>query len=199
LDEVRQLLHPSHISLLTLQTLIDNLLESGSIEANRFRLRLRPFHIHEALENALNIARPLLERRQQPLSVTEPPHLPPMVGDPARLTQVLLNLLVNASKYSDIGAPIEVRLAHREGWLQVEVADRGPGIPPEEGERLFASFVRLGGDEPEQYGVGLGLFVVRTIVTAHGGKVGVHGRVGGGSLFWLELPLVPPQEQEVQL
>ena len=67
-------------------------------------------------------------------------------------------------------------------------ADQGPGIPPAERENLFRSFVRLDqGDE--QHGIGLGLYVVKTVVEAHGGRVGVDDRPGGGSLFWFEIPV----------
>jgi PAS domain S-box-containing protein len=189
LAEVRQLLRPTYVSLLSLQTLIDNLLESSSIEAGQFSLRYRTFHIHEAIENAVNIAQPLLERRNQTLSLAEPPQLSEIEADPARLTQVLVNLIINASKYSPIGQPIELRLAQRENTLHVGVADRGPGIPPAERSNLFRSFVRLDAGDQEQYGIGLGLFVVKTIVEAHGGQVGINDQPNGGSLFWFEIPL----------
>ncbi len=189
LDEVRQLLRPTHLSLLNLQTLIDNLLESSSIEAGQFTLRFRTFHIHEAIENGINIAQPLLQRRNQALSLAESPQLPEIVGDPARLTQVMVNLIINASKYSPIGQPIELQLAQRGDTLFVGVGDRGPGIPPAERGNLFRSFVRLGSGDQEQYGIGLGLYVVKTVVEAHGGQVGVSDRPRGGSLFWFEIPL----------
>ena len=189
LAEVRQLLRPTHLSLLNLQTLIDNLLESSSIEAGQFTLRWRTFHIHEAIENGINIAQPLLDRRNQALSLAESPQLPEIEGDPARLTQVMVNLIINASKYSPIGQPIELQLAQRGDTLFVGVGDRGPGIPPTERGNLFRSFVRLGSGDQEQYGIGLGLYVVKTIVEAHGGQVGVSDRPRGGSLFWFEIPL----------
>lgn len=189
LGEVRQLLRPTHVSLLSLQTLIDNLLESSSIEAGQFALRFRTFHIHEAIENAVNIAQPLLERRAQALSLAESPQLPEIEGDAARLTQVLVNLIINASKYSPIGQPIELQLTQYDDTLHVSVADRGPGIPPAERRNLFRSFIRLASGDQEQYGIGLGLFVVKTIVEAHGGQVGVGDQPGGGSLFWFEVPL----------
>lgn len=189
LAEVRQLLRPTHVSLLSLQTLIDNLLESSSIEAGQFALRFRTFHIHEAIENAINIAQPLLERRDQALSLAESPHVPEIEGDPARLTQVLVNLIINASKYSPIGQPIELQVARHDDRLRVGVADRGPGIPEAERSHLFRSFVRLESGDQEQYGIGLGLYVVKTIVEAHGGHVGIGDQPGGGSLFWFEIPL----------
>lgn len=187
--EVRQLLRPTHISLLSLQTLIDNLLESSSIEGGQFRLRRHPFDFLQAIENATRITRPLLERREQVMTVDTPPGLSPVEGDSTRLTQALVNLIFNASKYSPIGGPITLRLALSENHLRVEVSDRGPGIPPEERTNLFRRFVRLDTGDREQYGIGLGLFVVKTIVDAHGGQVGIDSRTGGGSRFWFEIPL----------
>ena len=189
LAEVRQLLAPTHVSLLSLQTLIDNLLESSSIEAGQFVLRRRHFHIHEAIENAVNIARPLLEQRRQTFSLAEPANLAEIEGDPARLTQALVNLIINASKYSPMGRPIELQLTQQDDTLHVGVADRGPGIPPAERSNLFHSFVRLDTGNQEHYGIGLGLFVVKTIIEAHGGQVGISDQPGGGTLFWFEIPL----------
>jgi PAS domain S-box-containing protein len=194
LAEVRQLLKPTHVSLMSLQALIDNLLESSTIEAGQFSLRRRTFRIDAAIDSAVNIARPLLERRGQPLSLAEPSSLPEIDGDPARLTQVLVNLIINASKYSPMGRPIELQLREQPDALWVAVADRGPGIPPADRGRLFQSFVRLDQDNNEQYGIGLGLYVVKTIVEAHGGRVGVDDRPGGGSCFWFEIPIQSEEE-----
>jgi signal transduction histidine kinase len=189
LAEMRQLLKPGHLSLLSLQNLIDNLLESSSIEAGQFTLRRQQFSIHEAIDNAVIITRPLLERRNQQLVLSIPPDLPNVKGDSARVTQVFVNLMINASKYSPIGQIIELQLTQSTDMLHVSVADQGPGIPPAERNNIFRSFVRLSSGEQEQYGIGLGLFVVKTVVEAHGGQVGVSDHPGGGSLFWFEIPL----------
>lgn len=188
-SEVRQLLKPTHVSLLSLQALIDNLLESSRIEAGQFSLRRRLFPIHEAIDNAVNIARPLLERRSQSFSLAEPAYLSQIEGDPVRLTQALVNLIINASKYSPIGQSVELRLEQKAAALWVGVADHGPGIPAAERSNLFRSFVRLDSGDQEQYGVGLGLYVVKTVIEAHDGQVGVMDRPGGGALFWFEIPL----------
>lgn len=195
--EMRELLKPTHLSLLALQQLIDNLLESGSIEAGRFTVRPQPVDLNEVIAAAVTVVQPMLERRSQSLSLAEPPHCPPLHADPGRITQVLVNLLVNASKYSPLGAPIDLSVEARTGRLRVAVADRGPGIPAAERENLFRRFVRLDDRGGEQYGVGLGLYVVKTIVEAHAGRVGVDARPGGGSAFWFELPL-PRAERGIE-
>jgi signal transduction histidine kinase len=88
-----------------------------------------------------------------------------------------------------MGRPIELRLTQQDDALHVGVADRGPGIPPAERSNLFHSFVRLDTGNQEHYGIGLGLFVVKTIIEAHGGQVGISDQPGGGTLFWFEIPL----------
>ncbi len=187
--EMRELLKPSYLSLSSLQTLIDNLLESSSIEAGEFVVRLRPCHIQDAITDALHIVRPLLERRQQAITRHEPADLPQIQADPARLTQVMVNLLTNASKYSPHGAMITLETQLGDGRLRTAVCDEGPGIPPTERANLFHRFVRLDSVDREQYGIGLGLYVVKTVIEAHDGRVGVDDRPGSGSVFWFELPI----------
>ncbi|HSM56616.1 MAG TPA: ATP-binding protein, partial [Candidatus Sulfomarinibacteraceae bacterium] len=193
-DEMRELLKPTYLSLRALQTLIDNLLESSSIEAGQFTIQKRPTDLNVVLENALRMVGPLLERRRQPLTVGEPGALPIVPADAGRLTQVLVNLLANASKYCPPGAPVDIHVRQEAGALRIAVADRGPGIPLGERATVFRRFVRGGqygaaDADGEQYGIGLGLYVVKTVVEAHGGRVGVDDRPGGGSIFWFELPL----------
>lgn len=188
-EEMRELIKPSYLSLRTLQTLIDNLLESSSIEAGRFTLNRRTVAANLVLENALSLVGPLLERRRQPVTVSEPAELPEMEADPARLTLALVNLLVNASKYSPTGQPIDIRIELHDQAVRFSVADRGPGIPSGERMNLFRRFVRLNPVDEEQYGIGLGLYVVKSTIEAHEGRVGVEDNPGGGSIFWFELPV----------
>ena len=187
--EIRELLKPTHLSLLSLQTLIDNLLETSSIESGTFALRRRAVALDEVIGDALTITRPLIERRRQTVAVTEPGRLEPPQGDRARLTQALVNLLSNAAKYSPIGSAIDLIIEPRGEMLRLAVADRGPGISAEDRENLFRRFRRLHAEGDEQYGIGLGLYLTKRIAEAHGGTVGVDARPGGGSVFWLEIPL----------
>ncbi|MCB0240867.1 MAG: HAMP domain-containing histidine kinase, partial [Anaerolineae bacterium] len=95
-----------------------------------------------------------------------------------------------------IGQPVEVIVATNQSSLRVSVADRGPGIPEGERDQLFRRFVRLDAQAGEQYGIGLGLYVVKTIVEAHQGRLGVDDRPGGGSVFWFELPVATAPSRE---
>ena len=189
-DEITELLESVHYSLIALQTLIDNLLESTSIEAGHFRIHSRPTQVKSVIGEAIRVMKPLLERRDQALWLQQPDHIPTIKADPTRLTQVLVNLLSNASKYSSMGDQIALQVELPvPNMLRISVADQGPGVPTEDQGNLFRRFVRLDERGKAQYGVGLGLSVVKTIVEEHGGYVGLDEREGGGSIFWFEIPM----------
>jgi PAS domain S-box-containing protein len=188
--EIESLLHSVHLSVTGLQTLIDNLLESLSIEAGRFTLRRHAADIKDVVDGAVRIMLPLLDRREQALDLVVPPRLPPVWMDPMRVTQVIVNLLSNASKYSPVRQPIGLQVERAPGKrIRIVVRDRGEGIAPEDRENLFRRFVRLEPSDPGQYGIGIGLSVVKAIVDEHGGEIGVEPRPGGGSDFWFTLPI----------
>jgi PAS domain S-box-containing protein len=113
--------------------------------------------------------------------------LPALVsGREVRIEQVLTNLLGNAVKYAPKNQPIEVRILREAGAVVIDVADRGPGIPPESRERIFQRFERLA-DSPTQSGTGLGLYISRHLATTMGAELHVSARPGGGSVFSLRL------------
>jgi len=187
--EQRELLKSVRISAMSLQNLVNNLLESTSIEAGHFVIHRREVNLNQLLAEAVHIIQPLLDRRQQILVLTEPLRLPTLHADPVRLTQVFINLLSNASKYSPLGQKIDLGIDLMDNVLLLAVADRGPGIPEAEREDIFRHFQRLATRDSDEYGAGLGLSVVKTIVEGHGGTVSIEDRPGGGSIFWITLPL----------
>jgi signal transduction histidine kinase len=108
--------------------------------------------------------------------------------DETRIHQVLLNLLENAVRYSPEGAPITVAVSSPSAAVvRVTVLDRGPGIAPAERSRIFERFVR-GAAAEGKGGLGIGLYLCRTIIERHGGAIGVDNTVGGGAAFWIDLP-----------
>lgn len=189
--ELAELLASLHLGVLGLQTLIDNLLESASIEAGQFRVWPRPSSLEEIVLTAASTMRPLLARRSQRLVVRLLEASPNVQADPRRIGQVLVNLLSNASKNAPDGSDIELRAALQGDWVRLSVADSGPGVPPEERGTLFRRFGHPGpANARSQAGAGLGLSVVKAIAEGHGGEVGMEDRPGGGAIFWLTLPVV---------
>ena len=193
--ELQELLTSLYVGIIGLQTLIDNLLESASLETGRFRVYPRPSDLGEIIAEATHMTQPLQEKHGQWLVVEMPATIPLVQADSRRIVQVLVNLLVNAIKYSPDQTKITLGAVVSEGWVRVTVADRGPGIPPGSGEALFYQFVHYDIDNAKsQHGAGLGLSVVKAIVEAHNGQVGVDNNPGGGTIFWFTIPVVEERE-----
>jgi len=189
--ELQELYNSLHLSILGLHTLVDNLLESANIEARRFRVSPRNSDLGNIIAEATQTMQPLLAKYEQHLTIEMPVDIPVVRADPRRMVQVLINLLSNASRYGPPGEEIILRVTVEMQYAHVEVIDRGPGIPAEHRTNLFRRFVfPHAEDSISQAGAGLGLSVVKAIVTAQGGKVGVDDRVGGGSKFWFTVPIV---------
>lgn len=180
-----------------LNRLVANLLDMTRLEAGALEPNKELQSIEEIIGVALSrMARPL---EDHPLVVQLASDLPFVPMDELLMEQVLVNLLDNATKYSPPGAPIEVRAAESDGRLVVEVADRGPGLPPEDLNRVFEKFYRAT-STARKPGAGLGLAICRGIIEMHGGDLVAENRPGGGTLFRFRLPLataeagVPPSE-----
>jgi len=125
-------------------------------------------------------------------------HLPDVHVDRERVELVLSNLVANALKHTPRGGAVEVSAVEGEGSVRFEVKDTGPGIAPEHHDRIFEKFYRVPG--AASGGVGLGLYLAREIVEAHGGRIGVESAPGLGSRFWFTMPradAVPAAPQPV--
>jgi signal transduction histidine kinase/HAMP domain-containing protein len=168
---------------LRLTQLIDNLLESVRIESGQDGLRRGPVALDEVIEEAVEMTAPLFVQRGQRLEIDLPFPLPSILGDGPRLTQVFVNLLANAQKFAPAASTVviggEATPLHVTLWLD----DQGPGLPPggETGREIFRRFVRSPAEmgEPEQSGMGLGLWIVQSIVERHGGTVEAERRDPG--------------------
>jgi signal transduction histidine kinase len=163
---------------LRLTQLIDNLLESVRIDAGHDSIRRQSVALEEVVDEAVDLASPLLALREQTLDVELPYPLPQVRGDAPRLVQVFVNLLANASKFAPSGSRITVGGETRAATVALWVEDEGPGLPPDSGDRLFERFMRSPGEEPRESGMGLGLFIVKSIVERHGGRVEARDREG---------------------
>ncbi len=169
--------------------LIDNLLESVRIESGQLGIRRQTFHLADIVDAARELVEPLLDRRAQSLVVERLSELPPLTGDRERLVQVFVNLLANASKFAPRDSRILIGCTFREpGQILAWVEDEGPG-PADVGDTLlFEAFRRSSGDDPEASGLGLGLFIVRSIVERHGGRVWLERTTDARTRANLELP-----------
>jgi CheY-like chemotaxis protein len=150
----------------------------------------------DTLEQALQIVAPSATRQGLTLRADAPRvPLPPLMGDPHRLRQVLLNLLGNAVKFTERGGNVVLRLralsmAEGRAAIRLEVIDDGIGIHQEALQRLFTAFEQADGSMTRRYGgTGLGLAITRQLVELMGGRIGVESQTGKGSTFWVELTL----------
>jgi PAS domain S-box-containing protein len=188
-EEEDQLYTSLHLGIFKLHNLVDNLLESANIEARRFRISPRITDLSLVISEAVQTMRPLLYKYDHKITTEMPLDLPSAYADRKRVVQVLVNLISNANKYSPSQEEIRLEARVEGDCVRISVLDRGPGIPPDQRDGLFERFVYPNQEsEISQAGAGLGLSVVKAIVEAHGGEVGVKDRAGGGSEFWFSLP-----------
>ncbi len=175
-------------ALEVLEREVGELLDWGRLAAGRASYRLRPLPIRRVIEAALLRTRGVVAARRQRVAVAGDPGEAEVLGDEDGLTAALTNLLANASKFSPAGSTIELEVRLAAGVARVSVSDRGPGVPPAERVRIFRMFYR-GRGTGDREGVGLGLAIVEQVVRAHGGRVWVEDREGGGATFTVVLPL----------
>jgi signal transduction histidine kinase len=172
--------------------LITSILDISKIEAGRVRLILAEVDPAQMMRDAVATVLPLARKKGLRVSC-EPGDLPRIHCDREKLRQCLVNLCQNAVKFTPAGGTITVAASVEPGErLAIRVQDTGIGIPPEHRERVFDVFYQVDGSSTREYGgAGLGLAIVKSFVEAHGGKVGVAARDGGGTVFTLALPIRP--------
>jgi signal transduction histidine kinase/CheY-like chemotaxis protein len=180
--------------------LVDDLLEVSRITRGLVEVRREPLHLAAVLRSALETSRPSIDAGGHELAVDITSDPLPVTGDAVRLTQVFANLLTNAAKYTDRGGKIRLTAARDGSRAVVSVRDTGIGIPLSELASVFDMFTQLDGTHRRaQGGLGIGLTLVRSLVTMHGGRVEARSEgAGKGSEFVVELPLsaVEPTDQE---
>jgi signal transduction histidine kinase len=174
----------SHIT-----SMVDDLLDVSRIIAGRVQLNCTSLEIAEAINRGIEIAAPLVGNRSHRLHVHCPPQGLTVNGDPTRLAQVVANLLTNAARYTDPGGDITVRAERSDDDVAVIVQDTGRGIDPQRLTLIFQPFVQgRDGRQRGEGGLGLGLSIVRSLVTLHGGSIEAASTVGKGSEFVVRLP-----------
>jgi two-component system sensor histidine kinase KdpD len=170
-----------------LNRLVENLLDLSRIEGGALTLEKEWYPIDELLHDVLGRMEPLLQGRKVTLDL--PAELPPLEVDYLMIDQVFTNLLENAQRHTPQGSPIEITVLTSASELLLSVADRGPGIPHADLERIFDKFYQVMGPTRKRGGTGVGLSVCRGLVEAHGGRIWAENRRSGGALFHLTLPL----------
>jgi two-component system sensor histidine kinase KdpD len=178
-----------------LNRLVGNLLDMSRIEGGALKPEKEWYPIDELILDVLDRMRSLLQDRE--VRTVLPENLPPVQLDYLQMDQVLTNLIENAVRYTPPGSPLEICVEAVDGYMMISIADYGPGIPASDEERIFDKFYRVLGTRRKGIGgSGLGLAVCRGLVEAHGGRIWVENRAGGGALFRFTLPLTEAEGQK---
>lgn len=187
----RELLESAHEEAERLNRLVGNLLDMTRVASGALRPKKEWHPLDEIVGVALNRLEERLTGRE--VTVSLPVDLPPLPIDAVLIEQVLINLLENALKYTPPGSPISISAVHEGEGIQIDVADRGPGVIERERNLIFDKFYRSKPDVSDG-GAGLGLAICHGVVAAHGGRIWVEAREAGGAnfRFWLPIDGVPP-------
>jgi two-component system sensor histidine kinase KdpD len=190
----RELLKTAHEEAERLNWLVGDLLNMSRLEAGALKVSRQPCDVQDVLGAALQQLDSVLADR--PVNIKLPANLPVILLDFVLVVQALVNVLDNAAKYSPPTSAIDIQMGTAGRWLQIQIGDRGVGIPPEDLTRVFNKFYRgqrsisagrEGADLPP--GTGLGLSISRGLVEAHGGQIWAENRPGGGTIMTLKFPL----------
>ncbi|MBI2953868.1 MAG: PAS domain S-box protein [Chloroflexi bacterium] len=169
-----------------MNAMIQDLVESARLESGQLDLHMRPVQLNAYVADLLDRARGVLDVGR--VKVEIPQDLPQIAADPDRLERILMNLLSNALKYSAPETQVLIRATRIDTEVTISISDRGVGIAPEDLPHIFERFYRVKGARKAE-GLGLGLYITKILVEAHGGRVWVESDVGKGSNFYFTLPV----------
>lgn len=169
-----------------LNTMIQDLVMVTRLEGGQLILRREPIALAAYLDELLHSLAPAVDTTR--VSIEIPAALPPVYADPDRLERILTNLITNALKYSPEATPVVISAVQRQDEVAISVRDQGRGIPPADTTHLFKRFYRVAGTKGAE-GIGLGLYIARMLVDAHGGHIWVESVVSKGSTFTFTMPI----------
>ena len=172
-----------------LLSLINDVLDLSKVEAGQVELDVHPFSLRETLERGVVMVRERATEDGVRVSFSADPDVDVVDGDERRIKQVIFNLLSNAVKFTPAGGEIDVNATRENGEVRISVADTGPGIAPEDQERIFEEFQQTEAGIAQREGTGLGLTLSKRLVELHGGRIWLESELGQGSTFSFTLPL----------
>jgi PAS domain S-box-containing protein len=174
-----------------LTDLINQLLDLSRLQAGKLHIRPEPCHLSEIISIASAQLKAVTDQHQ--LIINIPPNLPPVLADTQRISEVLVNLVSNAAKYTPTTSEITISASIQPANVQINVCDQGPGIPVENRERVFEAFLQLERPlEQQGTGLGLGLAICKGLIEAHGGKIWIADTAIGATMSFT-LPMTNPQ------
>ena len=171
-----------------LLSLINDVLDLSKVEAGQVELEVGPFSLREALERGVVMVREQATEEGVQVELSAGPEVDVIDGDERRIKQVIFNLLSNAVKFTPTGGEIDVSAIRVNGEVRVSVADTGPGIAPDDHERVFEEFQQTDAGLEQREGTGLGLALSKRLVELHGGRIWLESELGQGSTFVFTLP-----------
>ena len=181
-----------------LMGLIEEILDLSRIESGKLNLRRRRLDVGALVHEAVETTRSLAARHHVRLNEEYETQLPEIWADEVKIRQAVVNLLVNAVKFSSSESDVWLRVVAEPDCVRIEVTDVGPGIAPEDTAHIFQLFGQGVRETSEQRGgLGIGLHLVKRLTELHGGHVGVNSKVGEGSTFWIRLPLAGAESEEL--
>ncbi|MFN8472652.1 MAG: HAMP domain-containing sensor histidine kinase [Anaerolineae bacterium] len=189
----REYLDTAHASAARLMNVARNLLDLTRLQTGQVQLTLEPVALSSVAQAVAVELQPVLDGKEQCLTLHIAPNLKKVLFDPVRVSQIVTNLLQNASKYSPRYSAITLTIAQADqaDHVQLAVEDAGIGIPPEDQDRVFDPFFRSrNAVQSGESGAGLGLYITRLLVELHGGQIWVESRPGKGSTFFVSFPAV---------
>jgi signal transduction histidine kinase len=172
--------------------MVQDLLDVAKLETGRLAIEVENTDVVTLVEEAVEMLGPLAEEQGLTLASVTAPDAPGICVDRGRILQVLSNLVGNAVKFTPAGGQITLHVRPEGDVVRFAVADTGPGIPPDQMQRIFGRFWQA--NASDRRGLGLGLTIAKSIVEAHGGRIGADSRMGEGTEFWFTVPTAPSNE-----
>jgi signal transduction histidine kinase len=176
-----------------LLSLINDVLDLSKVEAGQVELEVAPFSLNEALERGVVTLRERAAKDGVRVTLETDARVDLVEGDQRRVRQVIFNLLSNAVKFTPPGGVVDVRAAQVDGEVRISVSDTGPGLAPEDHDRVFEEFQQTDLGSEQREGTGLGLALSKRLIELHGGRIWVDSELGTGSTFVFTLPSRPAQ------